>query len=193
MTRRAAFLTVIALGAVLAGAPMTAMAQQPAKVFRIGILSPAAAASTKGFDALRNGLRELGYTEGLNIEIEYRLAAWDYGRLPAMAADLVRLPVDVIVTDTREAARTAQEATRTIPIVAATAGADRWRPVSRRASRIRAPTLPALPGRAPSSAASGCSSSKTLFREFRASRRCRFRQCPGRPSRRPRRRPAPSG
>src|SRR6516225_9440353 len=124
MRRRAAFLTVIALGAVLAGAPTTAMAQQPAKVFRIGNLSPAAEASTKAFDAFRNGLRELGYIEGANITIEYRLAAWDYRRLPAMAADLVRLPVDVIVTDTREAARTAQEATRTIPIVAATAGAD---------------------------------------------------------------------
>ena len=100
------------------------MAQQPTKVFRIGILSPAAAASTKAFDALRNGLRELGYIEGAKIEIEYRLAAWDYGRLPAMATDLVRLPVDIIVTDGRRAAQTAQEATQTIPIVAATAGAD---------------------------------------------------------------------
>ena len=54
----------------------------------------AAAASTKAFDAFRDGLRELGYIEGANIKIEYRLAAWDYGRLPAMAADLVRLPVE---------------------------------------------------------------------------------------------------
>jgi hypothetical protein len=51
----------------------------------------AAAASTKAFDAFRDGLRELGYIEGANIMIEYRLAAWDYGRLPAMAPDLVRL------------------------------------------------------------------------------------------------------
>jgi putative tryptophan/tyrosine transport system substrate-binding protein len=57
--------------------------------------------STKAFDAFRDGLRELGYVEGANIRIEYRLAAWDFGRLPAMAADLVRLPVDVIVTDSR--------------------------------------------------------------------------------------------
>jgi putative ABC transport system substrate-binding protein len=56
--------------------------------------------------------------------IEYRLAAGDYGRLPAMAADLVRLPVDLIVTDTQRSARAAQEATHTIPIVMATAGAD---------------------------------------------------------------------
>jgi len=101
-----------------------ATAQQPAKVFRIGILSPVAAASTKAFDAFRDGLRELGYFDGANIKIEYRLAAWDYGRLPAMAADLVRLPVDVIVTDTTPAAQIARDATRTIPIVAATAGAD---------------------------------------------------------------------
>jgi putative ABC transport system substrate-binding protein len=80
--------------------------------------------STKAFDAFRDGLRELGYVEGANIRIEYRLAAWDFGRLPAMAADLVRLPVDVIVTDSRGAAQIAEEATRTIPIVAATAGAD---------------------------------------------------------------------
>src|SRR5262249_25607905 len=79
--------------AISAAASFSATAQQPAKVFRIGILSPAAAASTKGFEAFRKGLRELGYIEGWNIEIEYRLAAWDYGRLPAMAADLVRLPV----------------------------------------------------------------------------------------------------
>jgi putative tryptophan/tyrosine transport system substrate-binding protein len=100
------------------------VAQQPAKPFRIGVLSPAASSSTKAFDAFRDGLRELGYVEGANIRIEYRLAAWDFGRLPAMAADLVWLPVDVIVTDSRGAAQIAEEATRTIPIVAATAGAD---------------------------------------------------------------------
>ena len=111
--------------AISAAAFSSATAQQPAKVFHIGILSPAPAASTKGFDAFRNGLRGLGYIEHANIMIEYRLAAWDYGRLPAMAADLVRLPVDVIVTDGGpRVASIAQEATHTIPIVAATAGAD---------------------------------------------------------------------
>jgi len=74
--------------AISAAAFSSATAQQPAKVFHIGILSPAPAASTKGFDAFRNGLRGLGYIEHANIMIEYRLAAWDYGRLPAMAADL---------------------------------------------------------------------------------------------------------
>ncbi len=124
MTLRAAFLAVIALEALVAGALPIATAQQPAKVFRIGILSPAGSPSTKAFDALREGLRELGYIDGANITIEYRLAAGDYGRLPAMAAELVRLPVDLIVVDTQKSARAAQEATRTIPIVAATAGAD---------------------------------------------------------------------
>jgi putative ABC transport system substrate-binding protein len=110
--------------AISAAASFSATAQQPAKVFRVGILSPAAAASTKAFDAFRGGLRELGYVEGANFVIEYRLAAWDYGRLPAMAADLVRLSVDVIVTDTRRAAQIARDATWTIPIVAATVGPD---------------------------------------------------------------------
>jgi len=117
--------SVIAGLAALLCAPERSGAQQtPANIPRIGVLSPAAAASTKPFDAFRDGLRELGYIEGANIKIEYRLAAWDYGRLPAMAADLVRLPVDVIVTDARQAAQVAQEATRAIPIVAATAGHD---------------------------------------------------------------------
>jgi putative ABC transport system substrate-binding protein len=110
--------------ALLAAAPCSAAAQQPQKIFRIGILSPAASPATKAFDAFRVGLRELGYIDGTNIKIEYRLAAWDYRQLPAMTTDLVRLPVDVIVTDGRRAAQLAQEATQTIPIVAATAGAD---------------------------------------------------------------------
>ena len=122
MRRRSVILT--ALGALIV-APMPLAGQQgQAKIPRIGILSPAASSSTKGFEAFRKGLGELGYIEGWNIEIEYRLAAWDYGRLPAMAADLVRLPVDVIVTDTTRAAQIAKDATHTIPIVAATAGAD---------------------------------------------------------------------
>jgi len=100
------------------------MAQQPGKIFRIGVLSPAASPSTKAFDSLRKGLRDLGYIEGTNITIEYRLAAWDYSRLPPMAGELVRLPVDVIVTDTQKSAVIAHEATRTIPIVGATLGAD---------------------------------------------------------------------
>src|SRR5437660_1500895 len=118
----AAFLAAIAFGAIMAGAPLTAAAQQPRKVFRIGILSPAERSSTKIFDAFREGLRDLSYIDGQNIRIEYRLAAGDTGRLRAMAGELVRLPVDVIVTDTQQSAVILHEATRTIPIVGATLG-----------------------------------------------------------------------
>jgi len=106
--------------ALAAGVPLPGAAQQPGKPFRIGILSPAQQASTKSFDALREGLRELGYIDGENITIEYRLAAGDLSRLPAMAADLVRLPVQVIVTDGPKAGEFAHEASHTIPIVMAT-------------------------------------------------------------------------
>jgi putative ABC transport system substrate-binding protein len=110
----------MAFVALAAGAPSPGAAQQPRKLFRIGILSPAQQTSTKSFDALREGLRELGYIDGESISIEYRLAAGDLSRLSAMAADLVRLPVDVIVTDGPKAGEFAHEATQTIPIVMAT-------------------------------------------------------------------------
>jgi putative ABC transport system substrate-binding protein len=89
-------------------------------MFRIGILSLAAQPSTKIFDAFRGGLRDLGYIEGQNITIEYRLAAGDFSRLPAMAGELVHLPVDVIVIEGGpKLARIAREASPTIPIVGA--------------------------------------------------------------------------
>jgi putative tryptophan/tyrosine transport system substrate-binding protein len=121
MRRWAAYLLGIAVSGAVA---LPDMAQQPGKIFRIGVLSPAASPSTKAFDGLRKGLRDLGYIEGTNITIEYRLAAGDYGQLPGMAADLVRLPVDLIVTDSGIATQIAQQATQAIPIVAATAGPD---------------------------------------------------------------------
>src|SRR5215472_12870366 len=99
MTRRAALLTAIALCALVANAFPPALAQQPEKVLRIGILSPAASPSTKLFNAFREGLHDRGYVDGQNITIEYRLAAGDVNRLPAMANELVRLPVDIIVAD----------------------------------------------------------------------------------------------
>jgi putative tryptophan/tyrosine transport system substrate-binding protein len=118
MTRRAAFLAAIALGTALAAGPHPAPAQQPGKVYRIGILSPAERPDTKIFDAFRQGLADLGYIDGKNITIEYRLAAGHFSRLPAMVADLVRLPVDVIVADGGlRATQIAHEATHTIPIV----------------------------------------------------------------------------
>ena len=95
-----------------------AEAQQPAKIARIGFLitsSPSAIAPR--LDAFRQGLRELGYVEGKNIVIERRHAEGKSDRLPALAAELVRLKVDVIVTSGPTATRPAKEATSTIPIV----------------------------------------------------------------------------
>jgi putative ABC transport system substrate-binding protein len=106
------------VGGMAALWPLAAGAQEPGKVHRIGILSLAEQTSTKIFDAFRGGLRDLGYIEGQNITIEYRLAAGDFSRLPAMAGELVRLPVDIIVIDGgTKVAQIAKDATSTIPIV----------------------------------------------------------------------------
>jgi ABC-type uncharacterized transport system substrate-binding protein len=96
----------------------TSEAQQPEKVPRIGFLitsSPSAIAPR--MDAFRQGLRELGYVEGKNIVIERRHAEGKFDHLPALAAELVRLNVDIIVTSGPTATRPAKEATSTIPIV----------------------------------------------------------------------------
>jgi len=95
-----------------------AEAQQPGKVSRIGYLitsSPAAIAPR--MDAFQQGLRELGYVEGKNIVIERRHGEGKLDRLPGLAAELVRLNVDVLVTSGPTATRPAKEATSTIPIV----------------------------------------------------------------------------
>ena len=93
-------------------------AQQPTKVPRIGYLGGASpSAQSARIEAFRQGLRELGYVEGKNISIEYRFAEGKPDRLPALAAELVRLKVDVIVTSGAPATRSAKEATVTIPIV----------------------------------------------------------------------------
>ena len=118
MRRSAASLIAIALGAALFAGPLPGAAQQPGKVFRIGILSPAQRPNTKIFDGFRQGLADLGYIDGKNISIDYRLAAGDFSQLPAMAGELVRLPVDVIVVDGGgNVAQIAKDATSTIPIV----------------------------------------------------------------------------
>jgi putative tryptophan/tyrosine transport system substrate-binding protein len=123
VTQRAACLIAIALGMALAFGLLPGAAQQPGKVFRIGMLSPAERTSTKVFGGFREGLREFGYVDGENIAIEYRLAAGDYSRLPAMAADLARMPVGLIITDGGDkVAQIAHEATWTIPIIMATSG-----------------------------------------------------------------------
>ena len=95
-----------------------AQAQQPTKVPQIGYLTPPSlSANADRIEAFRQGLREIGYAEGKNIVIELRSADGKLDRLPALAAELVRLKVDVIVTAGGPATRAAKEATFTIPIV----------------------------------------------------------------------------
>jgi len=104
----------IAGGIAAALAPRAARGQ-PRKVARIGYLRLAAFASND--EAFRKGLRELGYVEGQNIQVEYRYAGNDMGRLAAMAADLVESKVDLIVAGGTQAIVAARQATATIPIV----------------------------------------------------------------------------
>jgi putative ABC transport system substrate-binding protein len=97
-----------------------AEAQQPTKISRIGYLSGSfSSTSPDRRKAFRQGLRELGYMEGKNIVIEWRNADGKFDRLPALAAELVRLKVDIIVTAGPQATRPAKQATSTIPIVMA--------------------------------------------------------------------------
>jgi putative ABC transport system substrate-binding protein len=97
-----------------------AQAQQAGKIPRIGyLLGPSLSSLAARIEAFRQGLRELGYVEGKNIVIEYRSAEGEIDRLPALAAELVRLKVDVIVTGGPAPTRSAREATITIPIVMA--------------------------------------------------------------------------
>ena len=100
--------------------PVVARGQQ-AKVARLGFLG---SASATGFqvEALRAGLRDFGYVEGRNIFIEWRFAEGKYDQLPKLAAELVRLNVDVIVTHSTAGTQAAKAATATIPIVMAVAG-----------------------------------------------------------------------
>jgi len=105
-------------------APLAPEAQEAAKVPRIGLLSPYSPSDTVLWhQAFRLGLRDLGWVEGKNISIEYRYAEGRSDRLPDLAADLVRLKVDVIVTAVTTDALAAQKATKAIPIVMA-AGSD---------------------------------------------------------------------
>jgi putative ABC transport system substrate-binding protein len=100
-----------------------AEAQQPKKVPRIGLLVPFSASSdSPRRDAFLQGLRDLGYVEGKNIAIEYRYTEGELDRLPELAAELVRLNVDVIVTAAISSVRAAKKATATIPIVFASVG-----------------------------------------------------------------------
>jgi len=113
---------VVGSAAVLA-APMAARGQPTATVHRIGFLGSTSPKSHGAFvDAFRDGLRERGYVEGKNVTIEYRWADGDYSRLAPLAADLVRLNVNLILTHGTPGARAAKAATSSIPIVVAVVG-----------------------------------------------------------------------
>jgi len=111
------------VGGMTTAWPLALFAQPLGKMGRIGFLGSASATgSAKSVEALRAGLRDLGYVEGRNIVIEFRWAEGKYDRLSELVAALVRLNVDVIVTHGTPGTRTAKMATSTIPIVMAISG-----------------------------------------------------------------------
>jgi putative ABC transport system substrate-binding protein len=112
------FVGIVALVLTLAMCGAVATAQQSGKVPRIGFLSAAPSIDP----AFLEGLRNLGYVDGKNIVIELRSAEGKLERLPELAADLVNLKVDVIVTQGTPSAQAAKKATNTIPVVMATSG-----------------------------------------------------------------------
>jgi putative ABC transport system substrate-binding protein len=108
----------LAIWAVLLALSFPAAAQQAKKIPRIGFLASVSASSDADrIEAFRQGLRELGYVEGQNVTIEYRWADGRFEQLPDLAAELVRLKVDVIVAVVTQASLAAKKATGTIPIV----------------------------------------------------------------------------
>jgi len=109
----------LALSTLLFAVSFPVQAQQPAKVPRIGYVSGSGDANNSGpnVEAFRHGLRDLGYTEGKNILVEYRYIAGTSDRIPSLVVELVQLKVDVIVIGGTLAAMAAKKATTTIPIV----------------------------------------------------------------------------
>jgi len=116
-------ITVLTLCAMLSALCFSAQAQQTGKVPRIGFLDPSTASGTAGLlEAFWQEMRKLGWIEGKNITVEYRYAEQKTERLPDLAADLVRLKVDLIVVASTVPALAAKSATTTIPIVMTNAG-----------------------------------------------------------------------
>ena len=112
----------VALFLALLMASLGASAQTPANVVRIGVLTNAVESSSPLAEAFRKALKSLGYVEGRNVAFEYRSAKGRADKLPSLATELVRLKVDVIVTESNAAALAAKHATEVIPIVMALAG-----------------------------------------------------------------------
>jgi hypothetical protein len=144
VTDRRAFLSTLAGG--LLAAPIAAAAQSGSKVHRVGYLSTAGSV----FEPFRQGLRELGYVEGQNLVLDVRLAHGRLDRLPALAAELVRMRPDVIAAVSSPAIRatTTPLFSPVIPVAA---------PVARSA------TFPSLKGSSPSSPASSSTQARTVF------------------------------
>lgn len=121
MNRRDTVLGLLALSA----APLVSHAQQLGKIWRVGFLVPRRRPDSIDSDfigAFPRGMRELGYVEGKNLVIEWRFADGQFERLPDLAAELVRLKVDVIVSGSSQAISALQKATTTIPVVMASSG-----------------------------------------------------------------------
>jgi putative ABC transport system substrate-binding protein len=116
---RREFITI--LGGAAAAWPLAARAQQGGRLVRIGLLSTAGTFSNSLFEAFRQEMRRLGYAD-TRVAYEFRSAGGDFSRLPALAAELVGMPVNVIVTGGDQAAHAAKEATTQVPIVMATVG-----------------------------------------------------------------------
>lgn len=111
---------LVALGAGALAAPFSSFAQKPGKVWRVGFLAQRSRPASLDFDiygAFPRGMREFGYVEGKNLVIEWRFADGKVERLPGLAAELVRLKVDVIVAGATPSVQAAHQATTTIPIV----------------------------------------------------------------------------
>jgi len=118
-TKTAAILMVV----LFMGFVQFAKAQEPKKIPKIGYLSGgSASAAAPRVNAFRQGLRQLGYTEGQNVEVEFRYADGNLDRMPDLAAELVRLKVDVIVSGTEQGTRAAQQAIKSTPIVLTASG-----------------------------------------------------------------------
>ena len=120
--KRRQILLALLLGIGNVGA--SALAQPQSKGFRVGYLSGSArpASLSSAFEAFRQGMRDLGYTEGKNLVIEARFADGVYERLPNLAAELLELKMDVIVADASPSIRAVQKATNTVPIVMGATG-----------------------------------------------------------------------
>jgi putative ABC transport system substrate-binding protein len=132
---RAGLTVVLALG--LLAAPLAAGAQHAARIYRLGFLGAASASSyiPARSEEFEQGLRDLGFVKRGNLTIEYRWAGGQEARLADLAAELVRLKVEVIVAADQEAARVARGVTTRIPIVTVSDGDPAWRRLIARRNR----------------------------------------------------------